>query len=155
MRRHDEPYPAGHALDVAPAAEDKPGGEIYDALGVRHGHALQIDDHRDVMPEVLADGVGVREVLRLDRGDVEAPADGRQSAGSPYAEGDCADPRSDRGGCGSSGSSSSTSASGASESGSSETASSGGGGEKEAATTTASESSGGAAVPVSVTSGYC
>jgi hypothetical protein len=72
VRRHEQEYPAGQALDVTPAAESEAGGEIHDALSVGSIHVVQINNYRDVLAEILADGVGIQEILRLYRCDLEA-----------------------------------------------------------------------------------
>jgi hypothetical protein len=62
--RNDQECTPGKLLDVAAETENETGDKIYDAGGIRMVHVFQVDDYRNFLAIVLADGSGILKVSR-------------------------------------------------------------------------------------------
>ena len=69
--RHNQECTPRKSLDVAAKTENETRDKIYNALGFRIVHVLQVDDYRDFLAIVLADGDGVPEVSRTHYRDLD------------------------------------------------------------------------------------
>lgn len=78
--RHDQECAPGNSLDVAAETENESRDEIYDAPGFRIPHVLQVDDYRDFLAEVLADGGGILKVPWTHYGDLDSVAERKLTA---------------------------------------------------------------------------
>src|SRR5689334_19447860 len=70
VRRRQQENLAGDALDAAVESEDQTGGKIDEALGICLAHVRDVHDHRDAIPETLADDLGVIVGAGMDSGDL-------------------------------------------------------------------------------------
>jgi hypothetical protein len=68
---HDQECTPGNSLDVAAEAENETRDKIYDARGFRVAHVFQVDDYRNFLAKVLADGGGIPEVSRAHYCDLD------------------------------------------------------------------------------------
>jgi hypothetical protein len=62
--RHDQECTPGNSLDVAAEAENETRDKIYDARGKRSVQVLQVNDYRNFLAKVLADGGDIPKVSR-------------------------------------------------------------------------------------------
>jgi hypothetical protein len=62
--RHDQECTPRKSLDVATATENETRDKIYDARGTRIVHVFQVDDHRNFLAIVIADGDGIPKISR-------------------------------------------------------------------------------------------
>ena len=69
---HDQECAPGKFLDVTAETENETGDEIDDAGGIRVVHVLEVDDYRNVLAKVLADGGGIAKVPRTHYRDLDA-----------------------------------------------------------------------------------
>jgi hypothetical protein len=72
----DQEGTARRALHVAAEAEDETRDKVYDARGERVVYVLQVDDYRNSLAVVLADGGGIPEVSRTHYCDLDAATHG-------------------------------------------------------------------------------
>ena len=75
--RHDQECTPRKSLDVAAATENETRDKIYDARGTRIVHVLQVDDYRNFLAKVLADGGGIPKVSRTHYCDLDTVTHGR------------------------------------------------------------------------------
>jgi hypothetical protein len=57
--RNDQEYAPGNSLEVATETDNETRDKIYHARGIRLVHVLQVDDYRNFLATVLADGGGI------------------------------------------------------------------------------------------------
>jgi hypothetical protein len=69
--RHDQVCTPRKSLDVAAETENETRDKIYDALGLRIVHVLQVDDYRNFLAIVLTDGDGIPKVSRTQYCDLD------------------------------------------------------------------------------------
>jgi hypothetical protein len=75
--RHDQECTPRKSLDVAAETENETRDKIYDARGLRMVHVLQVDDYRNFLAIVLANGGGIPEVSRTHYCDLDIVTHGK------------------------------------------------------------------------------
>jgi hypothetical protein len=75
--RHDQECTPRKPLDIAAEAENETRGKIYDARGIRIVHVLKVDDYRNSLAIVLADGGGISKVSRTHYCDLNIVVHGK------------------------------------------------------------------------------
>ena len=80
VARHDQECTPRNSLDVAAEAENETRDKIYDACGIRMVQVLQVDNYRNFLAIVLADGGGIPKVSRTHYCDLDAVAHGKLAA---------------------------------------------------------------------------
>jgi hypothetical protein len=73
---HDQECPPGNLLQVAAETENETGDKVDDARGIRLLHVLQVDDDRNLLAVVIADGGGIPKDPRAHNRDMDAVGGG-------------------------------------------------------------------------------
>jgi hypothetical protein len=75
--RHDQERTPRKSLDVAAETENEARDKIYDARRIRIVHVLQVDDYRNSLAIVLADGGAIPKVSRTHYCDLDTITHGK------------------------------------------------------------------------------